>query len=303
MTEHRNVVNLIDFQTQDYSIEEDERFLLFSEYNFDASLQQIWLAFFTAGELWQVDQQLIKDPFELSKFTERNKITHLDSIPAYAKSLEVNEDTCVKRIVVGGDVCGPELLDMFPAVDLINEYGPTETTITCIYYLHRKGSATRNFVPIGKPVANTTIYLLDRNLQLVPYGAKGEIYVGGAGVSRGYLNRDELTRENFISNPHNPGETIYKSGDLGRWLEDGNIEFLGRADNQIKIRGFRIEPGEIELSIKSITGLSDCIVTSKVINDSKELVAYYKGEIADISLLKKELRRLLPDHMIPSFWG
>src|SRR6185312_13461191 len=165
----------------------------------------------------------------------------------------------------------------FPQVRLVNHFGPTEITVGCCTFEITEPVSESRSIPIGRPIANTRIYILDGNQQPVPIGVTGELYVGGAGVARGYLNRAELTRERFVSDPfaQQAGARMYKTGDLGRWLADGAIEFLGRNDDQVKIRGFRIELGEIEARLRECEGVKEAVVVAR--EDSpgeKRLVAY-----------------------------
>ncbi|TRX29604.1 AMP-binding protein, partial [Flavobacterium sp. ZT3R18] len=160
----------------------------------------------------------------------------------------------------------------------------------------------RKYFSIGKPVANTQIYILDEFMELVPIGVRGKLYISGAGLARGYLNREELTNEKFISNPFISGQKMYDTGDLASWLADGNIEFLGRKDSQVKIRGFRIELGEIESAILEYPGVTQVVVDARNINDDKVLVAYMAADNLDKSLLRSFLEGKLPDYMVPSFY-
>jgi acyl carrier protein len=158
-------------------------------------------------------------------------------------------------------------------------------------------------VHIGKPLPNTQVYLLDNNHHLVPRGSIGEICIGGVGLARGYLNRSELTKEKFITNPYNPSERLYRTGDLGRWREDGNLEYLGRMDDQVKIRGYRIELGEIEQAISSHNKSGQAVVIARAINNAtdKELIAYTTGE-ATAEELKTYLKERLPSYMVPNYY-
>jgi len=194
------------------------------------------------------------------------------------------------------------------AVQLINEYGPTETTVGCIIHTADSNCGSWN-VPIGRPIANTRIYLLDGCGEPVPLGAVGEIHIGGAGVARGYLNRPELTAERFLASPFVEGDRLYKTGDLGRYLADGNIEFLGRNDHQVKIRGYRIELGEIEARLAEHADVGEAVVVAR--EDSagdKRLVAYVvaaaaaaAGEAAErAAALRAHLAARLPDYMVPA---
>jgi acyl-coenzyme A synthetase/AMP-(fatty) acid ligase/acyl carrier protein len=187
-------------------------------------------------------------------------------------------------------------------VEIYNEYGPTETTVGCMIYKFNPEDGFSN-VPIGIPIANSQCYVLDNHQNLQPVGVVGELCIGGDGLARGYLNNRELTKENFISNPFKLGERLYKTGDLARWLPDGNIEFLGRIDNQVKIRGFRIELGEIESQLTAQDKIKEAVVLAKGEESNKQLVAYYVSEEElEVSELRTTLSRTLPDYMIPSYY-
>ncbi|MFJ8518882.1 AMP-binding protein, partial [Lysinibacillus xylanilyticus] len=183
----------------------------------------------------------------------------------------------------------------------INAYGPTEYTIcTTIWEYENKDY---NLIPIGKPISNTKVYIVDQHNNLVPIGVIGELCISGDGIARGYLDNKELTEQKFIENPYELEKRMYKTGDLARWLPDGNIEFLGRIDHQVKIRGFRIELAEIENKLLQIDGVKDVIVIDKEDVESKYLCAYYVSEKEHkVSELREELEKYLPDYMIPSYF-
>ncbi|WP_139026247.1 AMP-binding protein, partial [Bacillus subtilis] len=174
--------------------------------------------------------------------------------------------TNLKRVFAGGEPLAPRTAARFasvlPQVSLIHGYGPTEATVDAAFYvLDPERDRDRLRIPIGKPVPGARLYVLDPHLAVQPSGVAGELYIAGAGVARGYLNRPALTEERFLEDPFYPGERMYKTGDVARWLPDGNIEFLGRLDDQVKIRGYRIEPGEIEAALRSIEGVREAAVT------------------------------------------
>jgi non-ribosomal peptide synthetase component F len=191
---------------------------------------------------------------------------------------------------------------------LINAYGPTENTTIANCYLADKSTMLNRGklinIPIGKPIGNVKVYILDQNLNPVPLGVSGEIYIGGVGVALGYVNNEELTKERFLKDPFSssPDARMYKTGDLGRWLPDGNIEFLGRNDFQVKIRGFRIELGEIEQKLLEIASVRESVVLALDVGEGdKRLVGYYvSGDSLEVSFLKEELSKSLPDYMVPS---
>jgi acyl carrier protein len=211
----------------------------------------------------------------------------------------------LRKLMLGGETLPASLAEQLTGAmtgDLHNMYGPTETTIwSATHRLNGHG----NTVPIGRPIVNTETYILDGRLEPVPIGVAGELYIGGAGVIPGYLNRSELTAERFIPNPFSayPGTRLYRTGDLARYLPDGNIEFLGRVDQQVKIRGFRIELGEIEAVLEQHPSVREAVVTAR--DDSAgagRLVAYFTSEAAELSVssLRGFLEGKLPEHMLPS---
>jgi amino acid adenylation domain-containing protein len=215
-----------------------------------------------------------------------------------------------KALMIGGEALVPADIafwqERFPEVRLINHFGPTEITVGCSTFEIKQDVAGSQNIPIGKPIWNTQIYILDRQGEPVPVGVVGELYVGGAGVARGYLNRPELTAERFVRDrfSQKAGARMYKTGDLGRWLADGNIEFLGRNDDQVKIRGFRIELGEIEARLAEQAGVREAAVLAR--EDSageKRLVAYYTGEAGvtvSVEQLREQLSARLPGYMVPA---
>jgi amino acid adenylation domain-containing protein/non-ribosomal peptide synthase protein (TIGR01720 family) len=208
-----------------------------------------------------------------------------------------------KVFVLGGEAITTEQINHLRKNEgcrIYNEYGPTEATVGCIV----KEIDSDNAPYIGTPIPNTEAYLLDNKSNLVPYGSVGEICIGGVGLARGYLNREELTKEKFITNPYKPEERLYRTGDLGRWREDGNLEYLGRIDDQVKIRGYRIELGEIEQVLSSYPNIKQVVVIARTLSSNstdKELIAYTTGE-ATAEELKIYLKEKLPGYMVPSYY-
>jgi len=212
--------------------------------------------------------------------------------------------TYLREVMLGGDVFPEQLLKRMKetmSAEIFNGYGPTETTIGVTF----KNLTKTNEINIGRPIANTRIYILDRHKNIVPIGVPGEIYIGGEGLARGYLNNPELTAERFVPNPFVPGERLYRTGDLGRWYPKGEIAFLGRIDSQVKIRGYRIELGEIENVIRQFPGVANVVVLDIEDRGKKSLCAYLvqeNGSSLDIKTLRNFLFKRLPGFMVPSFY-
>ncbi len=302
---NRNVVNLIQSQKDEFKINSTEKICQFSSVCFDASVEQIWLAFFSGANLNLVSKESILNKDEFTRFLLRKNITHLHAVPSFLEGLNESK-YYFNRVIAGGDVCRVGLAEKFnKEYDFYNEYGPTETTVTSIEMLVKKINKDYSSLPIGRPIGNTSIYILDEKLNLVPFGTIGDLYIGGEGVGIGYINKVELTNDSFIENPFVKNEKLYKTGDRVRLLNDTNIEFQGREDNQVKIRGFRIELGEIESCILKHQDVEKALVVA--INDSfgeKILRAFLvlnnvklKETLPQIKVL---LSQSLPHYMIPS---
>ncbi len=287
-------------------------FLLLSSFGFDSSVAGIFWTLCSGGILVLPQQNFQQDLLKLTKIIAQNQVSHLLSLPSlYALMLEQEQQQLVRSlrtVIVAGEPCSTQVIELHTKqlghTFLFNEYGPTEATVWSTVY-KCQSPPQKTYAPIGRPIANTSIYILDRHLQPVPIGVPGEVHIGGAGVARGYLNHPELTLEKFIPNPFNnePGSRLYKTGDKARYLRDGNIEFLGRLDNQVKIRGFRIELGEIEAAIAHHPGVRETVVIVREdIPGNKRLVAY----IVPIQVpptcreLRHFLQQKLPDYMVPN---
>lgn len=300
MVEHTNVVNLITSQSRQFKIDENEKILQLSNYTFDASVEQIFLALCNGASLYLIARAALLEAEIFEEFIAANEITHLHAVPSVLEKITPDSRFSLKRVIAGGDSCPEKLAEFWSTIcDFYNEYGPTETTVTSIELLYDKKAT----FSIGTPISNTQVYILDNNLLPTQLGVLGKIYISGAGVTRGYLNKPELTAEKFIENPFVPHTKMYDTGDLGRWLPDGNIEFSGRNDDQVKIRGFRIELGEIENTLLQFSeDLRQVVVQPQQVNGDKTLVAYY---VSDTELDKAEIRRYLqtklPEYMVPSF--
>jgi natural product biosynthesis luciferase-like monooxygenase protein/amino acid adenylation domain-containing protein len=250
----------------------------------------------------------IPEDYSIPAQIRRHGVTHFQCTPSLAGMLFQDTQAqeafkSVQTMLLGGEAFPPALAEQLKIVPhVINMYGPTETTIwSTTHRVTGKGTS----IPIGRPIANTEIYIVDRGFQPVPIGVPGELLIGGAGVVRGYLNRPELTAERFVPNTFNqqPGSRLYRTGDLARYLHDGTIEFLGRLDHQVKLRGFRIELGEIEAALRTHPQVRDCVVVLKQFSaDDKRLVAYLvsEGEPKPKPIdLRRALKDKLPEYMVP----
>ncbi|HVN52764.1 MAG TPA: amino acid adenylation domain-containing protein [Anaerolineaceae bacterium] len=307
MLEHRNYVHFITAHKNLLALNPDCTILQFASASFDASLDEIGIGLSSGAKLVLAPYNTLLSAPDLTRLIQEQGITHLLLPPAVIDLLSPDDFSLLRSVTSVGDVCPPQTAARWSAkVQFWNGYGPTETTIGACLGLISPNMEIFGPVPIGYPAANVRIYILDRNLQPLPIGVPGELYIGGAGVGRGYLNRPDLTRERFLADPFNPepGTRIYKSGDLGRWREDGQIEFLGRLDNQVKIRGLRIELGEIEASLEQHPGLRQGVVLAREdIPGDKRLVAYlvandtkYPPAINDV---RSFLQSRLPIYMVP----
>jgi amino acid adenylation domain-containing protein len=283
MVSHQAVCNHLLWMQTAFPLGPQDRVPQKYSISFDASVLEIFGPLLAGATLVLTSPTEHFDVDEFVRFLVEEKITALDLVPSLLQILvekeQFRECYWLQRVICGGEVLSHKLQErFFRCVDaeLINAYGPTEATIGTTSWTCLRGDLT-GIVPIGYPIANTQIYLLDRHMSPVPIGAPGEIYIGGDGLARGYLNHPELTREKFVSNPFStePDARLYKTGDRGRYLSEGAIEYLGRMDEQVKVRGFRIEPGEIEAALSRHPSVATCAVVSREdVPDQPRLVAY-----------------------------
>ncbi len=306
MVEHKSVVRLVR-NTNYIKFDEDERILQTGSIAFDASTFEIWAALLNGYRLYLYDEDTILDFSRLKNIIYSHRITTLFlTTSLFTQLSEENPEMFmnVRNLIVGGDVLPPKHANKIRGVcrkiKLINAYGPTENTTFSTYFL-----VNRDFdynIPIGKPISNSTAYVTDKYYNLQPIGVPGELCLGGDGVARGYLNNQDRTRERFVPDPFLKTGVMYKTGDMARWLPDGNLEFLGRIDNQIKVRGFRIELEEIEWQILGYGLIDEAVAVAR--NDSSEnklICAYFVAkEKIDLSDLRSYLMDKLPDYSVPS---
>ncbi len=311
MIEQRNVNRLISNSNM-LKIRPTEHILQTGSLAFDASTFEIWGSLLNGASLYLISEHELLSATGLKERIKEYQISMLWlTSPLFNQLLEEDLGFLqgVQTLIVGGDVLSVRHIKvaqkLYPQLTIINGYGPTEsTTFTTYFVLEDQLKDTNNNIPIGKPVSNTQVYILNQSNSLQPVGLPGELCIGGDGLARGYLNRPELTEEKFVDNPFKPNEKMYRSGDLACWLADGNIEFLGRIDQQVKIRGFRVEPGEIEVELRKCSGIQDALVIAKTdITRQKGLCAYYvASERIPAAELRDQLAATLPEYMLPTYF-
>jgi len=312
--EHSQLVNFVCHMYNRYggSIDSRDRCLSLTNMMFDVSLWEFFLPLVFGAQLVLLPEQERFDVFALTMAITREEITLIYLPPGFLK--EVKEQLIKQRsqvrlnkMLVGVEPILDEVLEEYmrlnPDMKIINGYGPTETTICAASYNYPSHEPEGEIVPIGIPLSNYQVILLDAADQLVPQGMPGEICISGAGVSRGYINNPELTAEKFTAHPYFKEKRMYRTGDLARLLPEGNLRFIGRRDHQMKIRGFRIELGEIESRLLKYTAIKDAVVTARTGNDGdKYLCAYFVAGTIDITELREFLSAALPNYMIPSYF-
>lgn len=345
LLQHRGLCNLVWAQIRGFRMDSDSRELQFASFSFDASLSEIFTALLAGATLYLTRREILLSIPELVKFFQEQQISVVTLPPSVLAMLPAEDLPHLKTLVSAGEACTPEIaMRWAPGRLFLNAYGPTETTIGPTYYQidgtrlsleeisHQLKGATGDAsahssnltgtAPIGRPISNTRIYILDKQKQPVPAGMAGEMYIAGYGVARGYLNRPDLTAEKFFPDPFKAersllnGERMYRTGDLARYLPDGNIQFLGRIDYQVKLRGFRIELEEIEAVLSQHEQVQQAVVAVKENRlradsspanghdpENKRLVAYVVPEIGmslNVNSMRSYLRQHLPEYMIPS---
>ncbi|WP_457811528.1 amino acid adenylation domain-containing protein [Sinorhizobium meliloti] len=310
MVEHRGLVNLGLAQIGLFGVCSNSRVVQFASFGFDASAWELVMAFGSGAALHLPADELRQASNKLSDYLRSEAITHATLPPALLQASKDPGCLASQVLILAGELPKAELVRSLAPASIVNAYGPTEATV-CATVWSCPADFDGSVVPIGRPIANTRLYLLDGHGAPVPFGAVGELYIGGAGVARGYLNRPDLTAERFIASPFVEGDRLYRSGDLGRYLPDGNLEFLGRNDDQVKIRGFRIEPGEIAARLCEHAWVREAVVVARQDRaGDQRLVAYvvakpaHGSDEADGAQLAASLRAhlgsLLPDYMVPS---
>ena len=315
--EHKSVINRLNWMQSAYPIGSEDVILQKTPVIFDVSVWELFWGLFHGASVVMLAPDGEKDPRTMIDTIEQNRVTTIHFVPSML-SVFLNSTTLrefdnrsfksLKYVFSSGEALKPELVNLFnqvmqpAAISLINLYGPTEATVDVTYF-NCAPAGPLAVVPIGKPIDNIQLYILDKNLGLLPLGVTGQLCISGVGLAREYLNREGLTKEKFVENPFRKGSRLYLTGDLARWMPDGNIEYLGRMDDQVKIRGFRIELGEIENQLLSLKGIKEVTVIAKEKKDNHYLVAYYLADQKfETSILKAHLEASLPEYMIPTHY-
>jgi amino acid adenylation domain-containing protein len=301
MVEHRGLVNVAEVAPQVFEV--GPRVLQFAPFSFDICFADLVLALTRGSALVVAPVEAMVSGEVLGRLLVDQQVSNIQVSPSVLAQVPVAEYPALRVVCVGAEVCPAELVDRWAVGGrrFLNVYGPTEATI-CATYARCEPGVGRP--PIGRPMPNVRVFVLDRAGRAVPVGVTGEIYLAGAGLARGYLNRPELTAEVFVELPVAPGERLYRTGDVGRWLPDGQLEFLGRADDQVKIRGYRVELGEIEAVLGGCDAVGEvAVVAREDTPGDRRLVAYVVcagGAAPSVSELRGVVGERLPAYMIPA---
>ncbi|WP_329585306.1 non-ribosomal peptide synthase/polyketide synthase [Kitasatospora sp. NBC_01250] len=296
---HRGIPGLAHAKVEWYVTTSESRVLQFSSLSFDSHVSEVWSALLGGGRLVVAPLERMMPGEPLVELVAEQGITHIDLPPAGLAVMPEGSLPLGGTLIVGGEASSPGLVERwFRGRRMINSYGPTEVTVCASMSDPMSGAAVP---PIGRPVWNKRVFVLDGGLRLVPPGVVGELYVAGEGLARGYLGRAGLSAERFVACPFGVGERMYRTGDLVRWGGDGQLVFLGRADSQVKVRGFRIELGEVEAAIDGLPGVAQAVVVlHEGVGGERRLVAYVVSGSQTVVGLREGLGRCLPDYMVPS---
>ena len=321
LVEHGGLVNFVESAVAYYALKPSDRVLQLCSTSFDISVEEIFCSLASGATLAIADPTMRGGVATLLSACERLGITVLDLPTAYwhelvaaAEATATKLPSGLRLIIVGGERLEPESLAAWHRLSsgsgcrLLNTYGPTEATVVTTWFDASQATGERSGreVPLGRPLPNVEVFVLDRHLRPVPIGCAGEVYIGGAGLARGYLGRPALTAERFLPHPFtaSPGARLYRTGDLARYRADGNLEFVGRADGQVKIRGFRVEPGEVEAVLARHPAVASCVVVAQEDGPGDRRLVAYAGLVPGGRASSEELRRFaaqdLPDYMAPA---
>ena len=310
--EHRSVVNFLASMQCEPGLRAGDRLLAVTTLSFDIAALELYLPLTVGASVEVVSSEVAADTARLRERLAHSGATVMQATPAsWQMLIDAGwERAPALKVLCGGEALGRELANALRAraPEVWNLYGPTETTIWSAVYKLEGAQGAGSAVPLGRPIANTQLYVLDEAMQPVPAEVAGELYIGGTGLARGYLNRPELTAEKFVPNPYSPepGARLYGTGDLVRYLPNGNLEFVGRVDHQVKLRGYRIELGEIEGVLQEQAGVRQAVVVAREdVPGDKRLVGYVvidPHHPPTVSQLRRQLAARLPDYMVPSMF-
>ncbi|GCE15725.1 non-ribosomal peptide synthetase [Tengunoibacter tsumagoiensis] len=318
MIEHQQVARLFRNEQFPFAFNEHDTWTMFHSFCFDFSVWEMYGALFNGGRLIVIPRTMTVDMSSYLALLKQERVTILNQTPgaffrlAEEESKDDQPTLALRYVIFGGEALKPGRLaswsQRYPQIQLINMYGITETTVHVTYKEITREDIQLDVSTIGRPIPTTSVSILDARLNPVPNGVPGELFVGGEGVARGYLHKPELTQQRFIPDPFHPGKSMYRTGDLGRLRNNGEIEFIGRADQQVKIRGFRIEIGEIEAQIMKFAGIANTIVLPVEDTDGEHALCAYivvggtPGDQSELALkLKEYVRQYLPAYMVPAF--
>ncbi|PEF73903.1 non-ribosomal peptide synthetase, partial [Bacillus pseudomycoides] len=309
LIEHKSIVNMLQWRCLEYKFSTEHRILQLLSYAFDAFVANFFTPLLCGATVVLLKENEMKDLITIKETIVSKKIAHFACVPSlYGALLEILDPRDVRSlqsITLGGDKLSEKIRSLSyekaPHIEIVNEYGPTENSVTTTI---SRNVQLADHIRIGCPISNVHAYVLNPEQHLQPIGVPGELYIGGAGLARGYLNKPDLTAERFLSIPSLPDHRLYRTGDIVRLHEDGQIEFLGRVDNQIKVRGYRIETDEIEAALLQLETIQEVVVTlTGHLSDEKVLCAYF---VSKEELVERELRdtlsKVLPFYMIPSYF-
>jgi len=306
LIEHRAIVNRLEWMREQYAIQPDDRILQKTPATFDVSVWEFFLPLISGATLVVAPPEAHRDPLALAALIRQHAITTLHFVPSMLAAFlaaPVASGLQLRRVFTSGEALDAALRDRFHATvkaELHNLYGPTEAAVDVSFWPASQDDTSAP-VPIGHPVWNTRLYVLDAAMQPLPPGVAGDLYLGGVQLARGYLGRDDLTAERFLPDPFVAGGRLYRTGDVARWREDGAVEYLGRSDHQVKLRGLRIELGEIDAALRSASGVTRAEVLLREDRPGEpRLVAYLNAGGPSLETLRAHLASRLPDYMVPA---
>ncbi|MGG1245361.1 amino acid adenylation domain-containing protein [Bacillus cabrialesii] len=313
IVEHRNVISLLKHQNLPFEFGREDVWTFFHSYCFDFSVWEMFGALLNGSTLVVVSKETARDPQAFRLLLKKERVTVLNQTPTAFYSL-MHEDQNhsdrlnIRYVIFGGEALQPGMLqswnDKYPYTDLINMYGITETTVHVTFKKLSAADIAKNRSNIGRPLSTLQAYVMDAHMNLQPIGVPGELYIGGEGVARGYLNRVELTADRFVPNPYLPGDRLYRTGDLAKRLSNGELEYLGRIDDQVKVRGHRIELGEIQAALLQHPIMKEAAVITRPDEQGQTAVYAYivtkDQQAVNTSDIRASLKTMLPDFMLPA---